>query len=634
MPYILKAFRILFPLTLIAVGVLWMLGRERQATFPIEPMPPNESSLRLGIDRELPPQKNLTKRVAKEIAEELLAKNQNGPQETGGELSVQLNPAETLAQMMQAVQAAGTSSFKGVPFEELRIGTSDSADAKRLYISNVELVLKGTINSNTPPTILDAFAEALGKKTDTLAGMIANHEQAIAGLKEITVPPSMAALHKKEIDLLMKTAVMLRGMALVNTDPLRAYLALQLYPKLVEEARTLQEEFSAAISGIDAHPLSFFIKSVYASVPTIETNQLLLQIFPRDQYEYFNRILTEALKGNVLDYLKDLVLDFVRGDGTDCSFATYFAPGGATYCPKVVLNWEQTLFSAQEAADARLEREIIRSNIQESNKEFFAELLERSSTEGYGMTFDTLTRNAQECPDTGDPIADLQCITDMQNSIEGQFIAYLERKSELEQTYEEGKKAEGIASEGFESTKKCVDEYETRSGRTVCLQWEITEPGSITQDIAAKTATVDWDRIVNAFDLQSLLGSLASVFINQLLQAGEEGLLGLIESGAQPGPAEVPPPPGPIVITFTVTPGQTIEPGSSATISWNATNSDTCSASGAWSGERPTSGSEVVTPPQTSTYTLTCTDQYGGTQTQSVTITVQPVFERGGGEEF
>ncbi len=64
----------------------------------------------------------------------------------------------------------------------------------------------------------------------------------------------------------------------------------------------------------------------------------------------------------------------------------------------------------------------------------------------------------------------------------------------------------------------------------------------------------------------------------------------------------------------------------STTITWNASNATSCSASSnpntsQWSGIKSLSWSQVVTPSVTTTYTLTCTGS-GGTATQSVTINV------------
>ena len=109
------------------------------------------------------------------------------------------------------------------------------------------------------------------------------------------------------------------------------------------------------------------------------------------------------------------------------------------------------------------------------------------------------------------------------------------------------------------------------------------------------------------------------------------GAVLLASCGGYGGGSSAPPPPTP-AITFSVQPG-TIVAGQSATLTWSAMNATSCTASGAWSGNEPTSGSLVVTPAAagTDTYTLNCTDPatgpYGGTattSTMSATLTVNP----------
>ena len=51
--------------------------------------------------------------------------------------------------------------------------------------------------------------------------------------------------------------------------------------------------------------------------------------------------------------------------------------------------------------------------------------------------------------------------------------------------------------------------------------------------------------------------------------------------------------------------------GGGVTLSWNAADAGSCTASGDWLGERQTAGWEDVFPVQNSTYTLTCLNTYG-----------------------
>jgi len=62
-------------------------------------------------------------------------------------------------------------------------------------------------------------------------------------------------------------------------------------------------------------------------------------------------------------------------------------------------------------------------------------------------------------------------------------------------------------------------------------------------------------------------------------------------------------------------------PGDSVTLTWSSSNADSCSASGGWSGEKATSGSQSVGPLQQDTsFTLSCTGAGGGGLRQ---VTVQ-----------
>ena len=66
-----------------------------------------------------------------------------------------------------------------------------------------------------------------------------------------------------------------------------------------------------------------------------------------------------------------------------------------------------------------------------------------------------------------------------------------------------------------------------------------------------------------------------------------------------------------------------VDAGESVSLSWNATNANACSASGAWGGSRSVSGSQTVGPLSADvTFVLTCTGP-GGNQSASQAITVR-----------
>ncbi len=76
----------------------------------------------------------------------------------------------------------------------------------------------------------------------------------------------------------------------------------------------------------------------------------------------------------------------------------------------------------------------------------------------------------------------------------------------------------------------------------------------------------------------------------------------------------------------------TVDSGGSSTVTWSSTNATTCTASGAWSGERATNGSEErAAISATSTFTLGCTGLGGSAErTVAVVVRAQGALDCGG----
>ncbi len=574
---LVKAIKI-FIVVIILIGItLAILGHESEFIVIVSNNTNNYSPspyIIKPIKRVVTPEENLTLKAAKGIAEELLEKNSEGPIEEGEDLNLILNPKEAFQKMISQINFQDAKPFEGIRIEELKLDVNDTAHTRRKYFENLQNIISSAFSgvNEKENAIIDAIYETLQDKHEKLDLLISAHERAIESLKDIPVPTSLAILHKKEIDLLTKTKIMLDGISLISTDPIRAYLALQIYPKLAEEAQALQQEFSAAIENELSQ--NFFEKTfaapALAAVPTIETHPLLLAIYPRDLAEWIQRLITEVVKNILVDYLEKLVLDYIKQGGAtqQCYYENYFAPGGDTLCPKFVLNWEKALLRAKTTADSRLKEEIKASKIPEENKKALLELLKQRSAGGYGNTFDSLTADVEDCSKIQDPVGYLSCTTDPKNTIEGQTLVYLERKEELQKAYEEGRRSELIANRNFESTKKCkkYGEKNEATGQPECIEWVTTEPGSVTHEMAAEISKVDWDRIVNAYDLKALLAILFTMFINELKAAGLEGILGIIVRGGGPPSPTIYPSPWPsesptLTPSPTPTPTPTYEPG-------------------------------------------------------------------------
>jgi hypothetical protein len=85
------------------------------------------------------------------------------------------------------------------------------------------------------------------------------------------------------------------------------------------------------------------------------------------------------------------------------------------------------------------------------------------------------------------------------------------------------------------------------------------------------------------------------------------------------GPVAAPTPAPTVALSASPT---SLTAGQAATLTWNSTDASSCTASGAWSGAQPTSGSTSTGALNTnSTYTLTCTGA-GGAGSASVVVSV------------
>lgn len=94
--------------------------------------------------------------------------------------------------------------------------------------------------------------------------------------------------------------------------------------------------------------------------------------------------------------------------------------------------------------------------------------------------------------------------------------------------------------------------------------------------------------------------------------------------GGQGGGGNVSPPLALPTVSLTAAP-DTILSGSDATLTWTSTAASACVASGAWSGSRATSGSELIAQLQdTANFTLTCSNARGEAATSAIVTVSGP----------
>ncbi|MBS0366387.1 MAG: DUF4038 domain-containing protein [Proteobacteria bacterium] len=162
------------------------------------------------------------------------------------------------------------------------------------------------------------------------------------------------------------------------------------------------------------------------------------------------------------------------------------------------------------------------------------------------------------------------------------------------------------------------------------------QPGAPTVSLSASPATVaaggEFTLTWNSTDAtscvagdawsgsQALSGSLAlSPAATATYSLTCSGAGGSAQSSVVVTVSAVPPPPAP-TLTLHANPAS-VQSGQSSTLTWSSTNTNSCTASGGWSGTQPASGSMGVKPTATTAYALSCSGA-GGAVSASVSVSV------------
>lgn len=145
------------------------------------------------------------------------------------------------------------------------------------------------------------------------------------------------------------------------------------------------------------------------------------------------------------------------------------------------------------------------------------------------------------------------------------------------------------------------------------------------QTNGAYKLAVNSPSIDSGFDTRSMVSSIAGVSAHTDLNGvtrpqGSAYDIGPLEaiSGTTPPPTTPAP-----TLTLSASPSS-VTAGGSATLTWAATNATSCTASGAWSGTKSTSGSQAsgaLNTTGTQTFSMTCIGT-GGSVTQSAAVSV------------
>ncbi|PIT93209.1 MAG: hypothetical protein COU06_01165 [Candidatus Harrisonbacteria bacterium CG10_big_fil_rev_8_21_14_0_10_38_8] len=218
--------------------------------------------------------------------------------------------------------------------------------------------------------------------------------------------------------------------------------------------------------------------------------------------EFDLSFVVSALKQEVLGELSSQVLSFSSGNSTE---------------PKFVQDWGSFLEGSSLAGKAAYTDSVANSDICPSFKPQILNFLGHSgdSSSGGGNSNLDCSYNESSYRQSftgGGGLSTYLQTLEPQNNFLGVYSSALNEQSQAGIKAEEAAKAEAIAGGGFLSVR---DE-----------DGIITTPGSLIQDLTSKAATVDFDLVVNAEQLEDIISNMGRSFIYQLTDNSSGGLTG------------------------------------------------------------------------------------------------------------
>jgi hypothetical protein len=130
---------------------------------------------------------------------------------------------------------------------ELKIIDDNSYERIVKYANDVDIA----IPANPYPNLSDyeIFTEAMQTNNfEKIDGHLAHYDSAISNMKKIVVPTDFLQIHKREIELFLITQEIYKNIKKIDTDPLKAILALQKNEEINKEMDNLVVGFLNAVA--------------------------------------------------------------------------------------------------------------------------------------------------------------------------------------------------------------------------------------------------------------------------------------------------------------------------------------------------------------------------------------------------
>ncbi len=194
---------------------------------------------------------NLTDSLARGLSQNILQMNE-GFDSGQGTSTIKIPSSDSFSEMID--QSIGEQNLRIPVFsqKDIRIGSDNSTNAQIAYMESLnDITKKNFAGFNTPIlTVLNNFFERID--SDALAKYVSIAESEVGDLLALKVPQQLSAWHLQNLNLWGKKLVVYKAILDLNTDPLKASLAIQEIGGIGQENDNLQNlinEFAKKLPG-------------------------------------------------------------------------------------------------------------------------------------------------------------------------------------------------------------------------------------------------------------------------------------------------------------------------------------------------------------------------------------------------
>ncbi len=228
----------------IAIGILIIRDSHPKFSLPESNLTAkSESPNDLAVSEPVNVAVNTTSEIAKNIAEELIKKNPDGPVDLDSGKGIGAVKPEELAGKVLSDQFSklDLSDFNPqVNFSALRVVNSANKANSENYLKNFQAILK----NNFAALDID-FGHPTSEDFKRLAGA---YQKSVSEFYSLLVPQGLASIHSEQIRLMSVQKSIFNSLAGYEEDPMKALVAIQLSKEVDKKLADLKSQIAAYIT--------------------------------------------------------------------------------------------------------------------------------------------------------------------------------------------------------------------------------------------------------------------------------------------------------------------------------------------------------------------------------------------------